>query len=270
MTFALDSDPTGRLLLRCSEIVAQMSETLRDKTALITAGGQGIGRATALGFADAGAIVWATDINQAALEELASQHANIRIRRLDVLDDDAISAMAAEIGTVDVLFNCAGYVHQGDIFKCSRKDWEFSLNLNVGSMYRTCRAFLPGMLATRSGSIINMSSIVSSLKGAPSRFVYATSKAAVIGLTKAIAADFVSYGIRCNALCPGTVETPSLGERMASQADAAAARANFIARQPMGRLGKPEEIAAAALFLASDQSAFMTGQALVIDGGWSI
>lgn len=247
-----------------------MSEILRGKIALITAAGQGIGRATALGFANAGAIVWATDINQVALEELASQHSNIKSRTLDVLDDDAISAMATEIGTVDVLFNCAGYVHQGDIFKCSHKDWDFSLNLNAGSMYRTCRAFLPGMLAARRGSIINMSSIVSSLKGAPNRFVYATSKAAVIGLTKAIAADFVSRGIRCNALCPGTVETPSLSERMASQEGAAAARASFIARQPMGRLGKPEEIASAALYLASDQSAFITAQTFVIDGGWSI
>ena len=247
-----------------------MSETLRSKIALITAAGQGIGRATALSFANAGAIVWATDIDQAALEELASRHPNIKGRTLDVLDNAAILAMAAEIGTVDVLFNCAGFVHQGDIFKCSHKDWDASLNLNVGSMYRTCRAFLPGMLEARRGSIINMSSIVSSLKGAPDRFVYATSKAAVIGLTKAIAADFVSHGIRCNALCPGTVETPSLSERMASQEDAAAARTKFIARQPMGRLGKPEEIAAAALYLASDESGFITGQTLVIDGGWSI
>ena len=247
-----------------------MSETLRSKIALITAAGQGIGRATALSFANAGAIVWATDIDQAALEELESLHSNIKGRTLDVLDNDAISTIAAEIGTVDILFNCAGFVHQGNIFKCSHKDWDASLNLNVGSMYRTCRAFLPGMLEARRGSIINMSSIVSSLKGAPDRFVYATSKAAVIGLTKAIAADFVSHGIRCNALCPGTVETPSLSERMASQEDAAAARAKFIARQPMGRLGKPEEIAAAALYLASDESGFTTGQTLVIDGGWSI
>jgi len=247
-----------------------MSGILEGKTALITAAGQGIGRAAALSFAKAGAAVWATDINQVALDALKAEQLGIEIRILDVTDTDAVDGLALEIGTLDVLFNCAGYVHQGSIFDCSKKDWDFSFDLNVTSMFRTCRAFLPGMIAAEGGGIINMSSIVSSLKGAPNRFVYATSKAAVIGLTKAIAADFVSKGIRCNALCPGTIETPSLDDRIASQGNVDAVRASFIARQPMGRLGKPEEIAAAALYLASDQSAFTTGQTLVIDGGWSI
>jgi 2-keto-3-deoxy-L-fuconate dehydrogenase len=247
-----------------------MSGILEGKTALITAAGQGIGRAAALSFAKAGAAVWATDINQVALDALKAEQPGIEIRILDVMDSDAVDGLAHETGPLDILFNCAGYVHQGNIFDCSKKDWDFSFDLNVASMYRTCRAFLPGMIAAGRGSIINMSSVVSSLKGAPNRFVYATSKAAVIGLTKAIAADFVSKGIRCNALCPGTVETPSLEDRIASQGNVDAARASFIGRQPMGRLGKPEEIAAAALYLASDQSAFTTGQTLVIDGGWSI
>ncbi len=247
---------------------------LEGKTALITAAGQGIGRASALKFAEEGAIVWATDINQAALDTLKDENHRIHTRILNVRDTDAVNAIARVTGTIDVLFNCAGFVHQGTIFECSDKDWDFSFDLNVASMYRTCRAFLPGMISAGHGSIINMSSIASSLKGAKSRFVYGASKAAVIGLTKAIAADYVTKGIRCNCLCPGTVETPSLSDRMAAQTDAdndlETVRANFVARQPVGRLGKPEEIAAAALYLASDESAFTTGQALVIDGGWSI
>ncbi len=194
----------------------------------------------------------------------------IRTRTLNVREDEAVSAFAAELGRVDVLFNCAGYVHQGDIFACSPKDWELSFDLNVTSMYRTCRAFLPGMVNAGKGSILNMSSVASSIKGAPNRFVYGTTKAAVIGLTKAIAADFVAKGVRCNAICPGTIETPSLHDRMAAQGDLEKARAAFLARQPMGRLGRAEEIAELALYLASDESSFTTGQTHIIDGGWAI
>jgi 2-keto-3-deoxy-L-fuconate dehydrogenase len=247
-----------------------MADRLKGKLALITAAGQGIGRASALRFAEEGATVWATDINQAALSALAGQHPQITTRILDVRDTAAVDALAAELGALDVLFNCAGYVHQGDIFACSQKDWDFSFDLNVTSMYRTCRAFLPAMLAAGRGSIINMSSVASSIKGAPNRFVYGTTKAAVIGLTKAIAADVVAKGVRCNAICPGTIETPSLGERIAAQGDVEKARAAFLARQPMNRLGRPEEIAELVLYLASDESSFTTGQAHIIDGGWSI
>jgi 2-keto-3-deoxy-L-fuconate dehydrogenase len=247
-----------------------MADRLKGKVALITAAGQGIGRASALRFAEEGAIVWATDINQAALAALADEHPEILTRTLDVRDTAAVNALAQQIGALDVLFNCAGYVHQGDIFACSQKDWDFSFDLNVTSMYRTCRAFLPAMLSAGKGSIINMSSVASSIKGAPNRFVYGTTKAAVIGLTKAIAADVVAKGVRCNAICPGTIETPSLGERIAAQGDVEKARAAFLARQPMNRLGRPEEIAELVLYLASDESSFTTGQAHIIDGGWSI
>lgn len=247
-----------------------MSGSLEGKIALVTAAGQGIGRATALCFAAAGATVWATDVNQSALDTLARERSGIRTRMMNVTDDSAIREVAAEVGTIDVLFNCAGYVHHGSILDCSDADWDFSFDLNVRSMFRTCRAFLPGMIAAGKGSIINMSSVVSSVKATPNRFLYATTKAAVVGLTKAIAADYVSKGIRCNAICPGTIETPSLEDRIAAQGDVEKVRAAFIARQPMGRLGRPEEIAAAALYLASDESAFMTGQTIVIDGGWSI
>jgi len=247
-----------------------MAGRLADKTALITAAGQGIGRATALRFASEGATVWATDINREALDALRAERPEIQTSYLDVRDTAAVEELAARIGRLDILFNCAGFVHQGDIFACSQKDWDFSFDLNVTSMYRTCRAFLPAMIAAGKGSIVNMSSAASSVKGAPNRFVYGTTKAAVIGLTKAIAADTVGKGIRCNAICPGTIETPSLGERIAAQGDAAAARAAFLARQAMGRLGTPDEIANLALYLASDESSFTTGQALVIDGGWTI
>jgi 2-keto-3-deoxy-L-fuconate dehydrogenase len=247
-----------------------MSNRLAGKTALITGAGQGIGRASALFFQSEGATVWATDIHRAALDSLAAERPAITTRILDVTDSDAVNRAAEEIGTLDVLFNCAGYVHQGDIFACTQKDWDFSFDLNVTSMYRTCRAFLPAMIAAGKGSIINMSSAASSVKGAPNRFVYGATKAAVIGLTKAIAADTVAKGIRCNAICPGTVETPSLHDRIAAQGDAEKARAAFLARQAMGRLGRPEEIAALALYLASDESSFTTGQAHVIDGGWTI
>jgi len=237
---------------------------------LITAAAQGIGRASALRFAEEGATVWATDLNDQALATLAAERPGITARHLDVRDGSAIEALAAEAGALDVLFNCAGYVHQGDIFACTQKDWDFSFDLNVTSMYRMCRAFLPAMLAAGKGSIVNMSSVASSVKGAPNRFVYGTTKAAVIGLTKAIAADVVGKGIRCNAICPGTIETPSLHDRMAAQGDVEKARAAFMARQPMGRLGRAEEIAELALYLASDESSFTTGQAHVIDGGWAI
>ena len=243
---------------------------LAGKAALITAAGQGIGRAAALLFAAEGARVLATDINEATLRTLAAENAAVETRVLDVRSSDAVTALAEETGTLDELFNCAGYVHQGDIFACSQQDWEFSFDLNVTSMYRTCRAFLPGMLKAGRGSIVNMSSVASSVKGAPNRVVYGATKGAVIGLTKAIAADVVAKGVRCNAICPCTVETPSLGERVAAQGDVEKVRAAFIARQPMGRLGQPEEIAALALYLASDESAFMSGQAVIIDGGWSI
>jgi 2-keto-3-deoxy-L-fuconate dehydrogenase len=247
-----------------------VSGRLAGKSAVITAAGQGIGRACALRFAAEGATVWATDVNAEALQRLGAEHAEIRTRILNVRDGDAVSTLAGELGPVDVLFNCAGYVHQGDIFACSEQDWEFSFDLNVSSMYRTCRAFLPGMVTAGRGSILNMSSVASSIKGAPNRFVYGATKAAVIGLTKAIAADFVGKGIRCNAICPGTIETPSLHDRMAAQGDMEKARAAFLSRQPMGRLGRAEEIAELALYLASDESSFTTGQAHIIDGGWAI
>ena len=210
-----------------------MAGRLVGKSGLITGAGQGIGRATALRFAVEGAQVWATDINMDAIDALAAEHPAITPRLLDVRSGTAVEALAEEIGTLDILFNCAGYVHQGDIFACTTSDWERSFDINVASMYRTCRAFLPGMLTLGRGSIINMSSIVSSLKGAPSRFAYGTTKAAVIGLTKAIAADFVGNGIRCNAICPGTTDTPSLAERMVALGDVVKAREAFAARQPM-------------------------------------
>ncbi|WP_028221242.1 SDR family oxidoreductase [Paraburkholderia oxyphila] len=246
-----------------------MAQRLAGKTALITAAGQGIGYAAAELFAREGARVIATDIRIDALAALP-----VEARKLDVRDGAAIAALARELGTVDVLFNCAGFVHAGSILEASEADWDFAFDLNVKAMYRTIRAFLPAMLEAGGGSIINMSSAASSVKGVPNRFVYGASKAAVIGLTKAVAADFVTRGIRCNAICPGTVASPSLEERIAAQAAAQgtsvdAARAAFVARQPMGRVGKPEEIAALALYLASDESAFTTGQTHVIDGGWS-
>jgi 2-keto-3-deoxy-L-fuconate dehydrogenase len=236
---------------------------------LVTAAGQGIGRATALAFAEEGASVWATDINETTLQSLAAERPQIRIRRLDVRISEDITRFAAEIGTIDVLFNCAGFVQHGTILGCEEEDWDFSFDLNVKSMYRTCRAFLPAMLKAGKGSIINMSSAASSIKAAPNRFVYGSTKAAVIGLTKAIAADFVRHGIRCNAICPGTVQSPSLNERIAAQGNAEKAYAEFVARQPMGRLGRPEEVAALAVYLASDESAFTTGQTHIIDGGFS-
>lgn len=238
---------------------------LEGKTALITAAAQGIGRASAELFAAQGARVIATDINLDALKGVVGCEA----RKLDVLNSDEVTALAKEIGGIDILFNCAGYVHSGTILECDEKDWNFSLDLNVTSMYRMIRAFLPGMIATGSGSIINMSSVASSIKGAPNRFAYGMTKAAVIGLTKGIAADFVTQGIRCNAICPGTVQTPSLEQRLHATGDYETAYKNFVARQPMGRLGSALEMAQLALYLASDESAFTTGTINVIDGGWS-
>jgi 2-keto-3-deoxy-L-fuconate dehydrogenase len=244
-----------------------MSGRLKGKTALITAAAQGIGRATAESFAAEGARVIATDINMEVLGTL--QGANLTTRRLDVLDLAAVTAAEKEIGAIDILMNCAGFVHHGTILDCEEKDFDFSTNLNVRAAYRMIRAFLPGMLARKSGTIVNISSIASSIAGVPNRFIYGTTKAGLIGLSKAVAVDFVTQGIRCNAICPGTVETPSLEQRMAARGDVAEARKAFIARQPMGRLGKAEEIAALALYLASDESAFVTGQEFIIDGGWT-
>jgi 2-keto-3-deoxy-L-fuconate dehydrogenase len=246
-----------------------MSGRLAGKTAVVTAAGQGIGRATAIAFADEGAVVWATDLNEQALAALSQDRGEVRTRRLDVCSSQDVNDLAGEVGALDVLFNCAGFVHHGTILECEEKDWDFSFDLNVKSMYRTCRAFLPAMLKAGKGSIINMSSAASSIKGVPNRFVYVSTKAAVIGLTKAIAADFIRRGIRCNAICPGTVQTPSLDQRIAAQGDVEKARAEFIARQPMGRLGSPEEIASLAVYLASDESRFTTGQTHIIDGGFT-
>jgi 2-keto-3-deoxy-L-fuconate dehydrogenase len=247
-----------------------MSGRLAGKTAVVTAAGQGIGRATAIAFADEGATVWATDINQDALNVLAQEHPEMVCRRLDVRNPEEITGLASQLPEPHILFNCAGFVHHGTILDCSEQDWAFSFDLNVGSMYRTCRAFLPGMLRAGRGSIVNMSSIASSIRGVANRFVYTSSKAAVVGLTKAIAIDFVHRGIRCNAICPGTVQSPSLEGRIAAQGDVEQVRREFVARQPMGRLGRPGEVAALAVYLASDESSFTTGQTHVIDGGWNI
>jgi len=242
------------------------SKRLIGKTAFITAAGQGIGRATAELFASEGAAVWATDMNAGLLENISG----CRTRHLDVTDPREIAAAISEVGTIDVLFNCAGYVHAGTILDSDHDAWNVSMDINVTSMYRLIRAVLPGMLERGRGSIINMSSVAGSIKGVPNRFVYGVTKAAVVGLTKSVATDFVAKGIRCNAICPGTVDTPSLHDRLRATGDYATAWASFTARQPMGRLGRPEEIASLALYLASDESAFVTGQCHVIDGGWSI
>jgi 2-dehydro-3-deoxy-L-fuconate 4-dehydrogenase len=249
-----------------------MAGRLAGKSALVTAAAQGIGRASALAFAAEGARVIATDISLEKLGTLGKNGgAALTTRRLDVTDGAAIDGLAKELGAIDVLFNCAGFVHHGTVLDCAEKDWDFSMTLNVKSMYLTIRAFLPAMLKSGKGaSIINMSSGASSVRGIPNRFVYGASKAAVIGLTKAVAADFIKQGIRCNAICPGTIETPSLGERIAALGNVEEARRAFIARQPMGRLGTPEEIATLAVYLASDESAFTTGAIHIADGGFSL
>ena len=246
----------------------ESSRRLAGKRALVTAAGAGIGRATALAFAAAGAEVLATDIDASALSSLAGEHPGIRTQVLDVTDAAAVAAVAKN--PVDVLFNCAGFVHAGTILDTDESAWRRSFAINVDSMYHLCRAVLPGMLERGQGSIVNMSSVASSIKGVPNRFAYGATKAAVIGLTRSIAADFVSRGVRCNAICPGTVKTPSLGERVrALGGDEATVWKSFTDRQPMGRLGEPGEIAALAVYLASDESSFTTGTVHVIDGGWS-
>ena len=241
--------------------------SLRNKTALITAAAQGIGRASAEALALAGARVVATDVNEAKLEELRGI-SGITVRKLDVLDEKNVAAVVAEVGAVDILFNCAGIVHNGSLLDSAEKELDFAFDLNVKAMVRTIRAVLPGMLARADGCIINMSSVASSIKGVPSRFVYTTTKAAVIGLTKSVAADYVGRGIRCNAICPGTVETPSLQDRLRAQGDYEKARTAFVARQPIGRVGHPEEIAALVVYLAT--ATYTTGQIHIIDGGWAL
>ena len=253
-----------------------MSSRLQGKTAFVTAAGQGIGRAIVEAFVREGAHVIATDLNPRLLDSVV-EATGCRAQVLDVTDSEAVKAVAASMGDVNVLVNAAGYVHAGDVLACSDADWDFAFNLNVRSQFRTIQAFLPRMLSEnggKGGSIINMSSVAGSIKGAPQRFVYGTTKAAVIGLTKSVAADYITRGVRCNAICPGTVESPSLRDRIAAQAAAsglslAEVEAAFVARQPMGRLGRTAEIAALAVYLASDESGFTTGTAQVIDGGWS-
>lgn len=246
-----------------------MTGRLIGKTAFCTASGAGIGRATAIAFAREGAEVIATDIRPELIADL-KDHGIAITDGLDVRSTAAVDAMAKKVGPVDIIFNCAGFVHHGTILDCDEDAWSYSLDLNVTSMYRMTRALLPAMLAAGRGNIINMSSVASSVTGAPNRFVYGATKAAVIGMTKSIAADFVSRGIRSNAICPGTINTPSLHQRMAAQGDYETARTAFIARQPMGRVGKAEEVAELAVYLASDESAFCTGQIYVVDGGWTI
>jgi 2-keto-3-deoxy-L-fuconate dehydrogenase len=251
-----------------------MTKRLQDKVALITAAGQGIGRAIAEKFAAEGATVIATDLDVAKLKGL-----NAKLHKLDVLSQPNIDALMREVhgsfGPLDILVNCAGYVHQGTVFDCSDKDWDFSFDLNVKSMHRMIKTFLPGMVEKKSGSIINVSSAVSSIRGVPNRYAYGATKAAVIGLTKAVAADFIKQGIRCNAVCPGTIESPSLGERISAVSQQSgssldAVRKNFVDRQPMGRLGTPEEVAWLTLFLASDEASYITGQAHLVDGGMAL
>jgi len=243
-----------------------MSQRLAGKTALISAAAQGIGLATTQAFLAEGASVIATDINIDALQQF--NHTNeVQTHQLDVLDSNAVTAAAQQYGAVDILVNIAGFVHHGAILECDEQAWDFSMNLNVKSMYRTINAFLPAMLDAGGGSIINMASVASSLKGIASRCVYGTSKAAVIGLTKSVAADYIGQGVRCNAICPGTIQTPSLDERINAFTDPVSAREQFIARQPMGRLGTAAEIAAMVVYLASDESAYTTGTVMVADGG---
>ena len=244
---------------------------LQNKNILLTAAAQGIGHTSLLRFLEEGATVWATDINLEPLEALKHSEQQVKVHKLDVCDPHEIEELIEEIGTIDVLFNCAGFVHSGTILECTEDDWDMAFEINVRSMYRLSKIIIPRMVSNGGGVIINMASVASSVKGIPNRFVYGTSKAAVIGLTKAIAADFVSQGIRCNAICPGTVETPSLNKRMVAQGgDLEQVRSAFVARQPMGRIGTPEEIANLAVYLASDESSYTTGAVFAIDGGMTI
>ncbi|RSK32313.1 SDR family oxidoreductase [Rhodovulum iodosum] len=247
-----------------------MQQSLQGKTALVTAAGQGIGRASAEALAALGATVIATDIDGAAVDRLAAGSERITGQPLDVLDAAAIGALVGSSPPLQILVNCAGWVHDGTIIDCGESDWDRAFDLNAKAMFRMMKAVLPGMLEQGSGSIVNIASIVSSQKGAPRRFAYGASKAAIIGMTKSIAADFVADGIRCNAICPGTVDSPSLKERLAATGDFDKAHAAFTARQPMGRFGTPQEIAEMVCYLAGDLSAFTTGQAFAVDGGWSI
>lgn len=251
-----------------------MSGRLQGKVALVTAAGQGIGRAIAEKFAGEGAKVIATDLDPNKLEGLRA-----KLRKLDARSQDDIDALGRDVGRefgpLDILVNCAGYVHHGTVLDCSDKDWEFSFDLNVESMHRTIKTFLPAMLEKKAGSIVNIASTASSIRGIPNRYVYGTTKAAVIGLTKAVAADFIKQGIRCNAICPGTIESPSLEERITEQSRQTRrspdlVRQDFVARQPMGRLGRPEEVAWLALFLSSDEASYITGQAYLVDGGMAM
>src|SRR4051812_32859653 len=270
-TGLLEFGPARSMMASTNVREGAMGERLQGKTAVVTAAGQGIGRAIAETFLREGAAVWATDLDPAKLEGLSGAER----RPLDVRSTQGVEALARETGPIDALVNAAGFVHHGTVLECSERDWDFSFALNVKSMHRTIRAFLPGMLERGGGSIVNIASGASSIKAAPNRYVYGATKAAVIGLTKAVAIDFITKGVRCNAICPGTIQSPSLDERVAELAESAGkttdeARALFVARQPMGRLGTADEIAHAAVYLASDESAFTTGIMLVVDGGWTL
>lgn len=247
-----------------------MAGRLAGKTAIVTSAAQGIGRASAIAMAKEGARVWATDINMDLLNTLPAEQSGIEVFRLDVLKPEEIEAAAKKVGTPDVLFNCSGYVHAGTIMETDDKAWDFSFDLNVKAHYRMMKAFMPGWLERGSGVIVNMASAASSIKGVPNRFVYGATKAAVIGMTKALAADFTPKGIRVNAICPGTVDSPSLMERLAATGDFEGAKAAFTSRQPMGRMARADEIGMLVVYLASDEAAFVTGQTFVIDGGWSV
>ena len=247
-----------------------MGNRLKNKNAIVTAAGQGIGRSTAIAFYKQGAKVIATDLNEKTLASLNKEYKDIEVQKLDSTDSKAIESFASDIQKVDILFNAVGYVHYGTIMECKEKDWDFSFNVNVKSMYFMIKSIIPKMIQQKKGNIINVASIVSSLRGLPNRFVYGSSKAAIIGLTKSIAADFIKYNIRCNAIAPGTVHTPSWEDRVNAFKNPVQTKKDFVARQPMGRLGTPDEIADLAVYLASDESNFVTGIAHPIDGGMSI